>query len=98
MSGIGLSWGDSFGDAWGDSFGIGLSEEESPSVDLLVTARPPNVDFILQPRQWSHEHLRFRDTLHARSVVNMAGLRAAKRERAELKEMIGLYQNWRRAA
>jgi len=80
----------------GDGFqvgGIGLADEAG-----IGLAPPAPVDFVIQPRPWTHEVAQFRDTLQARNVVGMAVARAARREREELREMVELYGAWRRAA
>lgn len=69
---------------WG---GIGLVEEG------IGLARVGPVDFVLQPREWSRDL--YRDRLQ---LIGMEKQREAKRERAELREMMALYGSWRKAA
>ena len=75
-------------------YGIGLAEEAG-----IGLAPPAAVDFVIAPRQFAHEHAQFRydfrDVLRSRNVVN---IKAARREKAELREMTELYALWRRAA
>ena len=91
-----------WGDAWGDSWGELASDpwvEEGIGLAPVSSVAPPAVDFVVQPYDWYSRHtLKFRNTLMARSVVNMEAARAARQEKTELKEMIELYAQWKKAA
>ena len=92
-------WGDSWGDSWGELESDSWAEEGIGLAPVSSVA-PAVVDFVVQPYDWywPSSTVQFRNTLMARSVVNMESLRAAKREKAELKEMIELYAQWKKAA
>ena len=82
----------------GDAFqvGIGLAEEAGIGLGPEPVATP--TDFVIEPRLWMHERAQFGAELRSRNVISMERARTLRRERDELREMVGLYEAWRRAA
>lgn len=87
------TWDQSWDEAWGDSFGIGLAA--APGIGLASLSP---VDFVHDGGWTPRIPAQRRPLPDVRKIIPIEPWRAARRESAELKEMIELYALWKRAA
>ena len=78
-------------------YGIGLAVAAAGIA--LDTVRPPTVDFVIQSG-WYSRNIYLRDAVFPkeRKLFIAEKRREVRRDNSELREMMDLYSNWRKAA
>ena len=78
-------------------YGIGLAAAAAGIA--LDTARPPTVDFVFQSG-WYARNIYLRDAVFPqhRRLFALEKRKEAKRDNSEMREMMELYSQWRKAA